>query len=422
MIKRKKVSLLIVVIGLFFIVMSSSIFAAQQREISYWCMHSGPDGVIVDELVKEFNSTVGKENNIKVNLLIIPWDEYYTKLVVAMQAGKPPETCVVHSDRLPSIVNEGTLQEISSSVLDELGIKEENFISALWQAGVVGGKRYGIPKNWFPKHIYYNKTLFKQAGLDPSHPPETLEEIIEYGQKIKNLSDDIWGLWFETDGAWLFRDFLAFYYQFNDNFLTPDQKQLDPNFAETAKKVFTIMKDFLDKYKIASITVSHGNYAALLAHNRLGIAISSSTDIRSFTQVEGLEFGTGPMPQFGDKKATFALGHSFVFPKLRTEEAERTKASLVFVKWYCDHYLKRAETGNLPASYTILNSKEFQDMEALKIIADQLDYVKTPPQVIEMPEISTIIADDGALIYAGKKSIEDAVNDMVKKINNLLAK
>lgn len=420
MIKRKKVSLLIVVIGLIFIVMSSSIFAAQQTEVSYWCMHSGPDGVVVDELVKEFNSTVGKENNIKVNLLIIPWDEYYTKLVVSMQAGKPPEMAKVHFDRLASIVAEGALQEISSSVLDKLGIKEENYIPSTWQAGVIGGKRYGIPINWFPRHIYYNKTLFKQAGLDPSSPPETLEEIIEYGQKINNLSDDIWGLQFSVEGAWVFRDFLAFYYQFNDNFLTPDQKQLDPNFAETAKKVFTIMKDFLYKYKIAPKETV--NYGALFAQNRLGIAISQTTEIRNFTQVEGLEFGAGPMPQFGDKKATFALGHVFVFPKRRTEEAERTQASLVFIKWYGDHYLKRAESGNLPASYTILNSKEFKDMEAMKIAADQLDYVKTPPLVIEMPKISTIIADDGALIYAGKKSIEDAVNDMVKKINDLLAK
>lgn len=420
MITRKKVSLLILVIGLIFIGMNSGIFAAQQTEVSFWCMHSGPDGVVVDEMIKEFNSTVGKENDIKVNLLIIPWDEYYTKLVVSMQAGKPPEIALVHSDRLPSLVNEGTLQEVNSSLLNKLGIKEENFIPSLWQSGVIGGKRYGIPINWFPRHIYYNKTLFKQAGLDPSSPPETLEEVIEYGQKINNLSDDIWGLWFNVDTAWTYRDFLAFYYQFNDNLLTPDQKQLDPNFAVSAKKVFTIMKDFLDKYKIAPKIIV--NYQALFAQNRMGIAISQTTEVRSFSQVEGLEFGVGPMPQFGNKKATFALGHLFTFPKRSTEEAEKLEASLVFMKWYGDHYIKRVESGMLPANYTILNSKEFKDMEYMNAAGGQLDYVRTPPLIIEMPEISTIISDGCALFYAGKKSIEDTVNDMVKKINNLLAK
>lgn len=41
--------------------------------------------------------------------------------------------------------------------------------------------------------LYYNKALFREAGLDPEVAPKSWEEIIEYGKKLTNADKGIWG-------------------------------------------------------------------------------------------------------------------------------------------------------------------------------------------------------------------------------------
>jgi len=53
----------------------------------------------------------------------------------------------------------------------------------------VDGKPYGIPLYVSPYVLYYNKDLFKQAGLDPNKPPKTYDEMLGYAQKLSQLRD-----------------------------------------------------------------------------------------------------------------------------------------------------------------------------------------------------------------------------------------
>jgi multiple sugar transport system substrate-binding protein len=52
-------------------------------------LFSGPDGAAIDALVKEFNAD-GKDAGVPVNLPIIPWHDFNTKLSVAIASRKPP--------------------------------------------------------------------------------------------------------------------------------------------------------------------------------------------------------------------------------------------------------------------------------------------------------------------------------------------
>jgi sn-glycerol 3-phosphate transport system substrate-binding protein len=48
----------------------------------------------------------------------------------------------------------------------------------------VGGKLYGMPFNTSAPILYYNKDLFKAAGLDPNKPPRTYAEVLDYAKKL----------------------------------------------------------------------------------------------------------------------------------------------------------------------------------------------------------------------------------------------
>ena len=53
----------------------------------------------------------------------------------------------------------------------------------------VDGKPYGIPLYVSPYVLYYNKDLFAQAGLNPSKPPKTFDEMLAYAEKLSTLKD-----------------------------------------------------------------------------------------------------------------------------------------------------------------------------------------------------------------------------------------
>src|SRR4051794_17520547 len=58
--------------------------ANAEAKVEFWSPFTGPDGTAIDALVKRFNDTAGKQAGVEVNLLIIPWEQYYTKLSVAL--------------------------------------------------------------------------------------------------------------------------------------------------------------------------------------------------------------------------------------------------------------------------------------------------------------------------------------------------
>ena len=56
----------------------------------------------------------------------------------------------------------------------------KGFYPAFMENSQTGGKTWGIPFQRSTIVLYYNKELFKEAGLDPNKPPANWEEMTEY--------------------------------------------------------------------------------------------------------------------------------------------------------------------------------------------------------------------------------------------------
>ncbi|GGT06699.1 extracellular solute-binding protein [Nonomuraea spiralis] len=51
--------------------------------------------------------------------------------------------------------------------------------------GIFDGKKYGLPQGTDGRVLFYNKTLFKKAGLPETWQPESWQQIIDAGTKLK---------------------------------------------------------------------------------------------------------------------------------------------------------------------------------------------------------------------------------------------
>jgi multiple sugar transport system substrate-binding protein len=134
--------------------------AAIAGDVEFWSPFTGPDGAAIDALVQEFNAGAGAEAGVKINLLIVPWDDYYTKLSVSMASRTAPDLAIMHSHQIAGFVKQGALEAYTPDEVAAAGLVEAEYIAPLWNAGIVSEQRYGVPIDAFPRHIYYNKTLF----------------------------------------------------------------------------------------------------------------------------------------------------------------------------------------------------------------------------------------------------------------------
>jgi len=110
----------------------------------------------------------------------------------AVQSGKGPDLGIMHITQLPTNAARGVILALDD-VANELNLKKSDFAPVVWDAGIVDGKRYGIPLDVHPLGFYYNKGTMEQAGLDPDSPPTTNDDYMAALEQLK--SKGIQGHW-----------------------------------------------------------------------------------------------------------------------------------------------------------------------------------------------------------------------------------
>ena len=158
-----------------------------KKEITVTFRSSGSN----DSLTKYFNAGLveefEKENqDIKVNLapILASEGDYFSKVVLQMKSSDTsPDLIAEDTSILKSDAEAGYLEPLDSKV--EAWSDWSNIIPNL-KAGVTGedGKVYGIPATSDTRGLWYNKDLFKKAGLPVPWEPKTWEEVLDAARTI----------------------------------------------------------------------------------------------------------------------------------------------------------------------------------------------------------------------------------------------
>ncbi|MFI9005711.1 ABC transporter substrate-binding protein [Actinosynnema sp. NPDC053489] len=110
--------------------------------------------------------------DVEVEFVAQPFDQYYTLLGAAIQAGKGPDVVLFNGG--------GRLRDRVDSLLpldDHLAGDRQRL--AGWDAFTQAGKTYAAPVTLQGHPLYYDKALYRRAGLDPEAPARTWDEFLE---------------------------------------------------------------------------------------------------------------------------------------------------------------------------------------------------------------------------------------------------
>ncbi|QAY66326.1 extracellular solute-binding protein [Paenibacillus protaetiae] len=147
--------------------------------ITYW-QYSYPSKITaIKKLIEDFEA---QNPNIKVVAQDFPYDQYNQKVAAAVNAKKGPEILNLYYGWIPQYVQQGYLQPIPQDLMSTKDI--DNYYIPMVRDSKLDGQYYAIPTAVRSLALFYNKDLFRKAGLDPEAPPKTWDELIKDAQKM----------------------------------------------------------------------------------------------------------------------------------------------------------------------------------------------------------------------------------------------
>jgi len=139
--------------------------------INYWEKWSGFEADAMQAVIDDFNRS---QNRIEVRMLSV--SEVDTKLLLATASGHPPDVAGIWSENIPDFSEKGALTPLDAG-LARTGIGASHYIPLMWELCRHRGFTWGLPTTPGCVALFYNKKLFRAAGLDPEKPPRTFAEL-----------------------------------------------------------------------------------------------------------------------------------------------------------------------------------------------------------------------------------------------------
>ena len=140
------------------------------------------------------------------------YQDTIVKALTAHKAGTPPATSVLLSTDMFTLIDEEAIVPIDDFIkTDDDKAWLKSFFPAFMLNSQAGGKTWGIPFQRSTVVLYWNKELFKEAGLDPEKAPTDWAEQAAFAEKLtkRDASGNTtqWGIQIPSSGFpyWLFQ-------------------------------------------------------------------------------------------------------------------------------------------------------------------------------------------------------------------------
>lgn len=363
---------------------------------------------------------------VKVQVSVQPWGAYWQQLQTKIVAGSAPDVFAVNGGWLQVFASKGVLLDITDLIYGDPASK--NLIeSELFPEAVntfkYHGKLYGLPRDFNTYVVFYNKTMFDEAGVPYPSLDWTWEDFLDIAKKLTKDVDgdgrlDQWGVIIPTNPDY----WMPFIWQNGGEILNADKtKSLfdSPQNVET----FQFLADLILKYHV-SPTISQ--QAAFgwnpFGSGKIGMYITGKWMVPTYSAIQNFDWDVQVLPR-GKKMAAIANAVGFtVFNK--TKHPKEAVELLKFIATEGQKYL--LELGSsVPTSKSAAFSAEFMDPTKKPdnkfAFLIEIPYSHILPFHPKWNELWDVWSKYPELIFTGKLSPEYGVKKMHMEIEKILS-
>ncbi|MEO8346730.1 MAG: ABC transporter substrate-binding protein [Betaproteobacteria bacterium] len=386
----------------------------------------GPITKIIDGLSADFE----KENpGIKLKPIYSgSYQDSITKALTAVKSGEPPVTSILLSTDMFTLIDEGAIQPFDDLIKtpeDKAWLK--SFYPAFMENSQTGGKTWGIPFQRSTIVLYYNKEMFKEAGLDPNRPPSTWKEMTEYAQKLtkRDASGKVtqWGVQIPSSGFpyWLFQGLAI---QNGGILMNPAGTQ---TFYDKKEVVDALQYwvDLVNKYKVhPQGIVEWGTTPKDFFEKKVAMIWTTTGNLTNVKNNAKFDFGVAMLPASKQRGSPTGGGNFYLFTK--STPAQRA-AAFKFIKWITTP--QRAAQWGIDTGYVAARADAWDTPVMKQYVAgfppaavarDQLPYAKAELSTHDNQRVTKALNDGLQAALTGTKTPEQAMKDAQAQSERIL--
>ncbi len=404
-------------------------------DIQWWHAMSGELGKQLEKLAADFNAS-------QSDYRIVPtykgnYTETVTAAIFAFRSRSQPAIVQVNEIATATMTAaKGAIYPVYELMRDE----HEPFTPEAYLPAVSGyyadarGNLLSFPFNASTPILYYNKTMFRDAGLDPNVPPRTWPELGAAAKKLRDRGvvcgfTTSWPSWINVENLSAFHN-LPLATQSNgfgglDAVLDFNNSVVVRHVAQLAEWQTTKVFDYSGRAQSAEPRFQNGE---------CGIFIGSSATRADIKANSKFEVGYGIMPYWPDVAGApqnTIIGGATLWV-LRDRPRAEYKGVAKFFSYLSKPEIQAAwhqNTGYLPitrAAFELTRQQGFYDRNPGADISIEQITLKPPTENSKGVRLGSfvlirdVIDDELEQAFSGKKSAQAAMDSAVERGNRLL--
>lgn len=382
-----------------------------------------------DELFQEIiDGYTAIHPNVTINLVNNPWEDYWTKLPLALDGENGPAIFSVHNSYHENLINYMAPLEIP---LEDL---QADFTGV--DAHVIDGEVYYIDYGMMTGSVYYNKDMWEAAGLTEADIPKTWDEMREVAKKLTIKEGDTIiqaGLNFNDDFHQNY--LLGLNYQLGENLFEEDG--VTPKVNSDAMK--QVMQMLVDMYEVDGIgSKDFGEKGAdSFGQGQSAMVIQWGHYYNTLqTTWSDINFGVFEIPTFdGNPYAYNRYNGESTFGVNKNAPEDQQAVAQDFIKYFLANddaqVAFNLAMSTFPAKKSLADNEKILENPSLKVLAEHIDHYIWPGPMPATMETSLKKAGqdiffngvdiDTALNEAQQNIIKDMKNSDFKSVENLYA-
>jgi sn-glycerol 3-phosphate transport system substrate-binding protein len=352
--------------------------------ITYWHAMPRENERELVRLTKQFNA---QQQDVRVTLSpSATYTDNTTRFKAGLSTGKLPDLMQGEDSSLQTLIDSQIILP-AASCLKADGADTSDLIPRVVAYYSVKNVLYPMPFNNSNPILYYNKAVFRRAGLDPEKPPVTFAEVKAASRKIVESGAAKFGIALKTD-AWPIEHWLAksgHTIVNNDNGRTARATKVTFDDA-VGVSVFAWMDDMV-KSKLALSTGSgdtNFDHYFAVGNGQAAMTIDTSAALGTIAtlfaagQYKNVQLGVGRMPGPSSADGSVLVGGAANYI-VNKSAPEKQAAAYEFAKFLASAKTQSewaAATGYVPVSKSAVTlsplAEKYAHQPEYKIAYDQL--------------------------------------------------
>ena len=351
--------------------------------------------------------------DIKVDIQVVPWGNYWDKLQTAVAGGQAYDVFWMNGPNFPVYASNGVLMDLQDRVTSDT-LDTSVYPESLVNLYSLDGDLYGLPKDFDTIALFYNKDMFDAAGVDYPTADWTWDDLKTAAQAL--TTDGNWGFASTTadqSGYW------NFIYENGGQVLNPAGTSVEidqPAACDAIKYLYSFVAEGLSPDGATMTSVDP--WTQLFPGGRLGMVVGGSWLASTYADAEPT-IDVAPLPK-ETEQATIIHGLANVV----WSKTQHPDEAWAFAKFLGSEQAATllAESGTVIPAYNGFQDtwvESIPDMN-LQVFMDATDYAVPYPTTTKGSEWQTKMVEVLGEVWNGNTPIDNACADAAAAANAVL--